>query len=164
MKKGTDTFLKEVNQKRKKSVCPFFNNRSGFTFIELLVTLVLLSISILPLLNMFSTALEESNGNIDLTNARYLAQEGMEKMRNLSMTVPQLKDIGDTWDPPLSDPPYKVDNSYWRIFRDVDENTRPLEVVIKVFKEEDIERDGEKARPLVELATLVEDFEWEYYD
>ena len=47
----------------------------------------LCSKAFLPLMQMYSTSLEQTHVNRDQTTARYLAQEGMEKLRNLSFTI-----------------------------------------------------------------------------
>ncbi len=133
------------------------NNSKGFTFIELLITLILVGICFLPLMNMFSVSLQQNNQTSDLTIARYLAQEGMEKMKNRHLTVSQLKQLGDVWDPPLSESPSMVDGKNWRVLRKLIVS-EPLEIHIQVFREED--RLNNLSKPVVELVTLVEDLEW----
>ena len=135
-------------------------NRSnkGFTFIELLITLILIGICFLPLMNMFSVSLQQNNQTSDLTIARYLAQEGMEKMKNLHLTVDQLKQSGDVWDPPLKEDPLRIDGKKWRILRKII-LSQPLEARVEVFREED-RLQNDSLKPVVELVTLVEDLEW----
>ncbi len=134
------------------------NNSRGFTFIELLITLILIGICFLPLMNMFSVSLEQNNQTSDLTIARYLAQEGMEKMKNRHLTVSQLKQSGDLWDPPLNEAPSLVDGKNWRVLRKLIVS-EPLEVRIQVFREED-RLQNSSFKPVVELVTLIEDLEW----
>ena len=134
----------------------------GFTFIELLITLTVLSICFLPLMNMFSVLLVQTNYSSDITTARYLAQEGMEKIKNLNLTVLQLKDLGNIWDPSFKKHPIVIDGQGWRILRELDPQSDPLQIHIKVFKEKDLLDKERKAAPMVELVTLFEDFEWTY--
>lgn len=134
------------------------NKHKGFTFIELLITLILIGICFLPLMNMFSVSLEQNNQTSDLTIARYLAQEGMEKMKNQHLTVSQLKQLGDLWDPPLKEAPLIVDGKRWRVLRKLIVS-EPLEIHIQVFREED-RLQKSFSKPVVELVTLVEDLEW----
>jgi len=135
-------------------------NNSGFTFIELLVTLTVFSICFLPLLNMYAVSIEQTNQARIISNARFLAQEGMEKMKNYNFTVDQLKQIGDVWEPPLNEKAINIDKMGWRILREVDSSTDPITVYIKVFDDGDVRIKGKSAKPIVKLVTMIEDFEW----
>ena len=127
------------------------NNRKGFTFIELLITLILIGICFLPLMNMFSVSLQQNNQTSDLTIARYLAQEGMEKMKNRHLTVSQLKQSGDVWEPSLTEAPLMVDGKSWRVLRKLFV-AEPLELRIQVFRVDD-RLIKISAKPVVELVT-----------
>jgi len=139
------------------------NNKKGFSFIEMLITLSVLSVSFLPLMNMFSTSLLQLNTTDELTTARYLAQEGMERVKNLSFTVEQLRQEGDVWAPPLKEPTVAINGRHFRVLRKIipGSDSDPLEVRIRVFQEEDVKR-GELHKPVVEVVTLFEDFDWGY--
>ncbi len=136
------------------------NNKEAFSFIELLITLVVLSICLLPLLNMFSHFLQQTTYTSDLTTARYLAQEGMEKVKNNNFTVEQLKKIGDLWEPPINEKPFFINGSKWRVRRKLDLGTAPLTVYIQVFKDENMLKGQDQVKPFLEIVTLIEDFEW----
>ena len=135
------------------------NNR-GFTFIEMLITLSVLSISFLPLMDMFTTSLVQVKMTGELATAKYLAQEEMEKSKNLNFTVEQFRQQGDVWNPPLEEPAIELNGNHFRVLRKIVPESNPLEVHVQVFKEEDMA--GEEPKSLVDLVTLFEDFEWDY--
>ena len=132
----------------------------GFTFIELLITLAVMAICFLPLMQMYTASLEETHVTDELTTARYLAHEGMEKIKNSNYTKAQLKDEGDLWDPPLSQPSVVLNQNQWRVLRKVLPDTDPLEVRIQVFKVQEDKAPEVRVKPVVELVTLLEDLEW----
>jgi type II secretory pathway pseudopilin PulG len=70
------------------------NSRSraqgGFTFVEILITLVFLSIAMLATTSQFPLGLKVSQSAEDLTLATNLAQELMEEIRSLRWEDPQL--------------------------------------------------------------------------
>jgi len=137
------------------------HTKEGFTFIELLITLAVIAICFLPLMRMFSVSLEQAYATSDLTSARYLAKEGMEKVKNLNFTEKQLKELGDVWDPPLDKPPLMVNERRWRILRKVIGGTDPLEVRIQVYQSHMANGKWHIAdKPAVEVVTLIEDLEW----
>ncbi len=135
--------------------------KKGFTFIEVLITLSLIAICFLPLMRMFSVALEQTGVIDDLTTARYLAQEGMEKIKNLNFTKAQLKSLGDVWEPPLDEPPQDINDKKWRVLRKLVKGTDPLEIHIQVFKEDELVIMDSMPPPVVEFVTLLEDLEWQ---
>lgn len=132
-------------------------HNNAFTFIEILITLALIAICFLPLTRMFSTALEQTCVISNLTVARYLAQEGMEKIKNLNFTESQLKDLGDVWEPPLDKPPLLLNENKWRVLRKIIKESNPLEIHIQVYQEESVKT--KEGGPIVEVVTLVEDLE-----
>lgn len=129
--------------------------KNAFTFIELLISLAVIAIAFLPLMQMFTTGLEQVYSNAELDTARYLAKEGMEKLKNYAFSEAQIKDLGDVWEPGLDQPPLEINERQWRVFRKIDKNSDPLKVEILVFQEP-IHSDS---KPSVELVTLIEDFE-----
>jgi prepilin-type N-terminal cleavage/methylation domain-containing protein len=133
--------------------------QKGFTFIELLITLAVVAIAFLPLMRMYTACLEQVYVNEDMTTARYLAQEGMEKIKNLGFTEDQLKKIGDLWYPSRNDQPLKMNDKNWRVLRKITKNTDPLEVKIEVYL--DHKNSGISSTPIIELVTLIEDLDWE---
>lgn len=130
--------------------------RKGFTFIELLISLAVIAIAFLPLMQMFSGGLEQVYTIGDMDTARYLGKEGMEKLKNLNYTKEQIRAIGDIWDPALDKPPTEINGRKWRVLRKVYKETDPLEVRVLVYREPRLK----DSRPIVELATLIEDLEW----
>lgn len=136
----------------------------GFTFIELLITLAVIAICFLPLMRMFSVSLEQVDVTNDLTTARYLAQEGMEKVKNLGFTEAQLEAIGDVWVPALDRPALEINGRYWRTLRKIVRGADPLEVRILVYqvpgRQSSLVSRQSSEKPTVEAVTLVEDLDW----
>ncbi|MFH1397976.1 MAG: prepilin-type N-terminal cleavage/methylation domain-containing protein [Candidatus Omnitrophota bacterium] len=130
--------------------------KKGFTFIELLISLSVIAIAFVPLMQMFTNAIEQTYNIAELNTARYLGKEGMEKLKNLNFTKAQIKDLGDVWEPPLDKPALEYNERKWRILRKVDKNSNPLEVRILVFQDPIIV----ESKPILELVTLIEDLEW----
>jgi len=137
-------------------------NFKGFTLIELLISLAVMAICFLPLMQMFSASLEQVYNSGELTTARYLAQEGMEKVKNLGFTERQLQDLGDVWEPALDEPPLELDGRYWRILRKIVRGSDPLEIRVQVYKVSKYQGSKAKAleNPLTEVVTLIEDLDW----
>lgn len=137
--------------------------RRGFTLIELLITLAVIAICFLPLMRMFSVSLEQIYVTNDLTTARYLAQEGMDRVKNLGFTEAQLEALGDKWEPLLNQPPLELNGKYWRVFRKIIKGSDPLEVRVLVYQATGKLPEGvpsEAGRPIVEVVTLMEDLDW----
>ncbi len=133
----------------------------AFTFIELLIALSVISIAFLPLMRMFAVGMEQVLASRDLVTARYLAQEGMERVKNLGFTEAQLKDSGEVWDPPLTGPSQELNGSCWRVRRKTLSAAGPLEVHVSVFRYQN--RSGNRAegdKSVLELVTLISDLDW----
>lgn len=126
----------------------------GFTYIELLITLIIIAICILPVMRMFSVLVEQVYASDQITTGMYLAKEGMEELKNLGFTEAQLSALGDAYEPPLSEPPLDLNNNKWRTLRHIVKGTAPLEIHILVFNAQDLKT------PVTELVTLIEDLEW----
>lgn len=60
-----------------------FKNRAGFTIVELIITIFILSFSIFGVYNAFSTIIVLTHGASDRFIASYLAEEGLEVIRNI---------------------------------------------------------------------------------
>ena len=132
------------------------NIKNAFTFIELLISLSVIAIAFVPLMQMFSTALEQVYYVSELNTSRYLAQEGMERLRNLNFTKAQIKELGEVWEPAKDLPALEFNERKWRILRRVNKNSDPLEVRLLVFQEP----ISPTSKPVLELVTLIEDLEW----
>ena len=126
----------------------------GFTFIEILITLTVIALLFVPVMQLFSNSLYSTAENLDRITAMNLAQSEMERTINLNMTKEQIKKIGTQIFPPLENPPYEINKSQWRVQREVVEDSDPLEVRVKVFKE------GQPEKIWITLTTLIEDMMW----
>ena len=116
----------------------------GFTFVELLITLLVLAIAVTPLLQLFATAVEELGYADDLSTASELAREEIEKIKNLALTDKQIKLLGN-----IISPPIRLQNQTWYTVRVVDPDLTPLEVQVYVYRE--TLRDA----PLVQMVAIV---------
>jgi prepilin-type N-terminal cleavage/methylation domain-containing protein len=135
-------------------------NNAGFTFVELLMALALISIVFIPVMNMLSVSLEQARVLSDLSTAKIIAQEEMEKIKNLNFTVEQLIKQGDQWSPPMNQPAITLNKSKWRALRHIEKSDGPLKVWVKVYKEGDLNQDLRLTRPLIEFVTLCQDLNW----
>jgi hypothetical protein len=126
------------------------------------MTLAIIGIAFVPLLRMYMTAMETADALDELTTARQLAQEGLERMKNGIPTKAHLKRLGaEVWDPPLTEPARVLNHRSWRIRRRLELHRDPLEVRVAVLKEST--RRGVRTldtEPVLELVTAVEDFDW----
>jgi len=136
--------------------------KRGFTFIELLITLAIIAICFLPLMRMFSGGLDQVHELSESSTARYLAQSGMEQLKNLGFTQVQLSELGDTWEPALEDPAFLINGKMWRVERKVIRGTDPLEIHIRVYQVSDKAQNPYALKPAVDLVLLTEDLDWSY--
>ena len=136
-----------------------FRNKA-LTFIEILIALAIVSIAFLPLMQMFSISLEEGLRVGDIDTARYLAQSGMEQMKNTALTKSQLIALGNMWEPDLKQPPLTINNQTWRVYRQINKGTDPLQIHIKVYEAPRGKGKKPSGKPLIDLVTMVEDLEW----
>ena len=134
---------------------PAASSESGFTFIEILITLTVIALLFVPVMQLFSNSVYSTSQNLERITAMNLVQSEMERTINLNLTKEQIKKIGTQIFPPLDQPPYLINKMHWRVQREIMEDTDPLEVRIKVFK------DGEAERPMIILVTLIEDMMWD---
>ena len=151
-------FIRYLTSQRNNAITLKRNN--AFTFIELLITLAVIAISFLPLMRMFSVSLEQVCATNDLTTGRYLAQEGMERVKNLGFTEAQLEAISDVWEPALDKPPLEINGKYWRTLRKIVKGTDPLEIRIQVYQVTGKPANRQTGKPIVEVVTLIEDLDW----
>lgn len=141
-----------IRHERFKFLLPgSLNSVRAFSYLEVLLALLILSIFFLPCMEMFSRSVTHLGYISDMNTALALGREGMEKIKNIKLSESQLIDRGDMYEPPLGAPPYELNGTRWRILQDIDEGTDPLSIHIAVF------RDDAFDEPLVKLTTLVED-------
>ena len=96
---------------------------------------------------MFSAIVQEAAYLGDLITSLGLARQEMEKIKNLALTEKQIIEKGD-----IIYPKVEMNNVYWIIERDIEEDSDPLKVVVRVSLENELEK------PMAELVTLVEDW------
>lgn len=116
----------------------------GFTFVEILITLMVLAAAVVPLLQMFATAVEQVGYTDDLRTALDLAREEVEKVKNLALTESQIKALGNVISPPI-----RLNQAIWYTVRVVHPTEIPLELQVFVY------RDGLAGAPVVTLVTIV---------
>ena len=133
----------------------FFPNKKAFTFIELLISLAVMGIAFLPLMQMFTTGLEQIYSISEINTASLLGREAMEKIKNLNYTEAQLKAMGDIWEPALDKPALPMNGRKWRIARKIGKDSKPVEVRVQVYAEP----MNKSTRPTVEFTTLFADWE-----
>lgn len=144
--------------KESKKICSLFSvfcYRAGFTFVEILMTLTVIALLFVPVMQLFSNSLYSTGENLDRITAMNLAQSEMERTINLNMTKAQIKKIGTQIFPPLDKPAFEINHGKWRVQREVEEDSDPLQIRVKVF------RDGQPEKVLITLVTLIEDMMWD---
>ncbi len=125
--------------------CPRYRaRRAGFTFVEIMLTLVLLSIAAVPLMTMFSTAVEQTGTIDEIRAALDLGREEVEKIKNLALTEDQIKALGNVVSPPIV-----LNKTVFYTVRVVDPDEEPLQVTVYVF------RDSLSTYPIITLVTVV---------
>ena len=129
------------------------SRKSGFTFVEILVAMTLLALLFVPMMQLFSHAMEATNTSRDLITAISLARWEMERVKNLGNTTARLKAQGNLVWPPLEEPPLVLNSRSWRIHRVLETEVEPLQVTVEV------RREGEE-EPLARLVTLLTDYIW----
>lgn len=82
--------------------------KRGFTFLEVMISLLLLMIGIVFLIDLFPIALKNFKKSKDITMATFLLQEKMEEIRNLSPGQP-LPIAMDSFDPSDSNFKYTIE-------------------------------------------------------
>lgn len=130
------------------------NLKRGFTYVEMVITVVIIAICFVPLMRMFSASIGEVAYVGDKLTAFNLAREEMEKIKNLNFSEAQFLALGNAVIPPKGSPPLRRNKINWRIERILKEGTDPLEIRVLVWRED------KKPQKILELATLIEDLEW----
>ena len=126
---------------------------SGFSYVEILVTLAIIGILFVPMMQLFSYAMEATTSSRDLLTATSLGRWEMERVKNAGSNLDDLRANGNQTYPPAEEPPLKLNGRTWRVDRILKPNLEPLEVTVEV------RRDGE-TKPLVQLVTLLTETSW----
>lgn len=74
----------------------FKRNDRGVTLLELLVSLVVITSVLIPILNFFNSTLRQNNQDRELTKIRFLAEEELERVVSLSYSDPSLEAFGNS--------------------------------------------------------------------
>ena len=124
---------------------------NGFTFIEIIVAMTLIAVVFIPLMEMFTVAIENITLAKVMTTAINIGRQHMEMVKNLNLPEDRLRKLPkEQFFPPLNKPPMEINDTYWRVKRIIHQKSDPVKVDIYVYEE------GE-AEPLFTLTTLFED-------
>ncbi|MBN1521050.1 MAG: prepilin-type N-terminal cleavage/methylation domain-containing protein, partial [Candidatus Aureabacteria bacterium] len=135
-------------RKGKKFVKGFFHSifllkkrsSTGFTFVEILVAMTLIAVIFIPLMKMFTVAMESINDAKVNTTAVSIAREHMEKIKNFNLPEDRLRALkSPEYFPPLDKPPAEINDTKWRVERIIDKDSDPLKVEIRVFEDDGAE-------------------------
>lgn len=119
-----------------------------------MITLAIMAVLFIPMMRLFSHGLYSATISGEMITAVNLGRWEMEMVRNLNLTKEQLRTLGSLWIPELKEPPLEINNSRWRILRNVKTESNPLQVDVEVYLE------GDLKKPVVILTTLLEDSIW----
>lgn len=119
------------------------------------MALAVIAVLFIPVIQLFNHAIYATSDSKDIVSATHLARSEMEKIVNLNFTKTKLREMGDDIYPPLDKEPLVINQTRWRVKREVIQKSDPLEVRIRVY------RDGDMKKEVVTLVTLVEDMMWE---
>ena len=123
---------------------PHAAQERGFTFVEILVALLVLAVAIVPLMQLYARAMEEVLYIDDLRTALDLAREEVEKAKNLALTEEQIKQLGA-----IVSPPIWLNQGVWYTVRLVNATASPLELQVLVYRHE------LEGMPLISLVTSM---------
>lgn len=129
-------------------------SRKGFTYIEILISLAVIAALFIPMTQLFSHAIYSVSVSGEGISAVNLCRWEMEKVKNLSVTKSGLKKIGDVWTPALDEPPLEMNQSKWRILRHINPDSDPLEVLVEVYRSDNLNK------AIASAVTLIEDNIW----
>ena len=116
----------------------------GFTFVEILITLLILAVAVTPLMQLYATAVEQVSYTDDLRTALDLAREEVEKAKNLALTEEQIKQLGNVVSPPI-----RLNQSLWYTVRLINPTASPLELQVLVYQ------NDFTSQPYVSLVTII---------
>lgn len=128
--------------------------KKGFTYIELLITLAVMAILLVPVMQLFAHTLSSVSSSQGLIVATNLARWQMERIKNLNFTTKRFRELGTVIYPPLEEEPMEMGDLKWRIKTEFI-GSSPLEVRVAVYYA------IEMKKPIMTLVTLIEDMTWE---
>lgn len=134
----------ESYSRRNSTTLRLYDSTTGFTFVEILLTLVIISTCAVPLMQVFSTAVEQVGSVDDIRTAMDLGREEIEKVKNLALTEEQIKELGNVVSSPIV-----LNRTVWFTARVVDKDATPLKVTVFVF------RDSLENKAAVTFVTVV---------
>ena len=105
--------------------------QAGFTFVEVLITLLVLAIAVTPLLQLYAAATEQVSYTDDLRTALDLAREEVEKVKNLALSEQQIKELGNVVSPPIF-----LNKGVWYTVRLVNPTASPLELQVLIYRDQ----------------------------
>lgn len=126
---------------------------AGFTFVEILATLSITALLFVPMMQLFSHAMEGTQTSRDLITAVSLARWEMERTKNLGNKPQRLKIDGNVTWPPEGQPAFPLNGRAWRLYRILEAESEPLQVTVEA------RREGEE-KPLARLTTLLGETVW----
>ena len=118
--------------------------RAGFTFVEILITLMVLAVAVVPLMQLYATAVEQVTYTDDLRIGLDLAREEVEKVKNLALTEEQIKHLGNIVSPPIT-----LNKAVWYTVRIINPTASPLELQVLVY------RNQLWGAPMTTLVTII---------
>lgn len=112
--------------KQKNSLC----NQKGMTLIEIIVSLAILAIIIVPFLNMFLQSTVTTQKSKVMLDATYVAQSVMEDIYNDSLNVD-----GKTPKPPsgIKKKWNSSDEKYWIYIKITSQDNNLVGVIVKIY-------------------------------
>ncbi len=117
----------------------------GFTYIEMLITIAIVSTLFFPIMRLFSVNVLAVTASGDLITALNIARGEMERIKNLGFSEERVRQMGSARFT------CAVNGVEWQVNRIMRKGSDPVEVRIAVC------RLTERNKPLVELSTLIED-------
>jgi len=127
---------------------------SGFTYVEILITLTIVAILFVPMMQLFSQAMGATTTSREMIIALNLGRWEMERVKNLGSNATRLKALWNSpWPPEREGEPLEFNGRLWRIDRFLKAESDLLEVTVFV------RREGQK-KPLVALTSLLTDTAW----
>lgn len=98
----------------------------GFSFVEVLITIVLVGVAFMPMMQLFAVGMASMQEAKQYDTAVYYAEEEMERLALAGEDISVLRTAG---------PVERNPDAGWRVQRICKPETQPLEIRIKVFRQ-----------------------------